>query len=144
MMTASRAVALALAVTFGAVGLMFLFAPAIAAIPFEEASRLLAIRALPTGDIQFGLFRVLAAAYMYLVAWLAWMTFNRPAEDVWPGLLAQAKLASAVFSLVLIAYAGWNLVLVTNAVVDGLLGALALWLRRQALARRSAAPVVAP
>lgn len=131
-----RAIALALAVTFAAVGLVFFLAPGSVATLFEHVSRLLAIPALPAGDIQSGLFRVLTAAFMYLVAWLAWMMFRRPDEAVWPAVLAQAKLASATFSFILIVSQGPSLVLVANGVVDGLLGVLALWLRRQALSRR--------
>ena len=127
-----RAIALALAATFAGVGLVFCFTPGSVAAFFSLPSRW---SALPAGDIEDGLFRVLAAAYMYLVAWLAWKMFARPDEAMWPAILAQAKLASAAFSVVLILLNGPTLVLVANAIVDGLLGALAFWLRRQVLRR---------
>lgn len=133
-MSKYRLIALALALTFAAVGLLFLVAPAGVASAFEQASRLAAIPALPVGGIESGLFRALAAAYMYLVTWLAWMMFRRPEEAAWPGLLAQAKLASAAFSLFLAIYQGPSLVLLVNGVVDGFLGVLALALRREAIA----------
>jgi hypothetical protein len=135
-MSTYRAIALALAVTFAAVGLVFFFAPGRVAALFDQASRLAAIPALPAGDIQSGLFRVLAAAYMYIVAWLAWKMFTRPDESVWPAILGRAKLASATFSFALIAVQGPSLVLAANGVVDGVLGLLALGLRRQALRRQ--------
>jgi hypothetical protein len=137
-----RAIALALAVTFAAVGLAFLAAPGSVNLLFERAARVLPIGRLPAGGLEGGLFPVLAAAYMYLVAWLSWMTFRRPKEAAWPLVLAQAKLASAVVSIALAAAQGPSLALAANAVVDGLLGGLALWLRRQAL-RRARREVVA-
>ena len=142
-MSTYRAIALALSATFAAVGLLFFVAPDSVAWPFEQLSRLLAIPALPAGDIPSGLFRVLTTAYMYLVMWLAWMMFRRPDEAVWPAVLAQAKLASATFSLILCVIQGPSLVLVANGVVDGFLGVLALWLRQQALSRQRVEPVAA-
>jgi hypothetical protein len=129
-----RAIALALAATFAAVGLVFFVAPGGVSAFFDQLSRRAPMAA---GDVEGGLLRVLAASYMYLVAWFAWMMFRRPDEPTWPAVLAQAKLASAGFSLVLIVIRGPSLVLAANAIVDGGLGALAVWLRRQA-ARRGA------
>jgi hypothetical protein len=136
-----RAVALALTATFAVVGLAFFFAPGGVAAVFD---RLAPPTSMPAGDVGGGLFRVLAAAYMYLVAWVAWMMFRRPDEAVWPAILAQAKLASAAFSLVLIFILGPSLVLAANATVDGCLGFLALWLRHQASGRRAGGQAPAP
>jgi hypothetical protein len=122
-----RAIALALAATFAVVGLVFFFTPGSVAALFGLLSRWVA---MPAGEVEGNLFRVLAAAYMYLVAWLAWMMFKRPDEAVWPGILARAKLASATFSVVLVLLLGPSLLLAANAIVDGSLGALALWLRQ--------------
>jgi len=127
-----RALALALAATFAAVGLLFLFAPGSVSTLFGLLSRWVA---LPAGDVEGGLFRALAAAYMYLVTWLAWTMFKHPDEALWPGILAQAKLASATLSVVLILLQGPTVLLAANAVVDGFLGALALWLRQHLLRR---------
>ncbi len=129
-----RALALALAAAFAVVGLLFLFTPGGVAALFGPLSPWAALEA---GDVEGGLFRVLAAAYMYLVAWLAWTMFKRPDEAVWPGILAQAKLASATLSGVLILLQGPTLLLAANAVVDGFLGALALWLRHLVVRRRT-------
>ena len=70
-----RALALALAAAFAVVGLLFLFTPGGVAALFGSLSPWAALQA---GDVEGGLFRVLAAAYMYLVAWLAWTMFKRP------------------------------------------------------------------
>lgn len=136
--SAYRTTALVLAATFAAVGLLFFVSPGTVTWCFEQASGRLGLRGLPAGDASSGLFRVLAAAYMYLVAWLAWMMSRQPDEAVWPTVLAQAKFASAGFSLVLAIVLGPSLVIVTNAIVDGLLGLLALRLRRAAAGRHRA------
>jgi len=70
---------------------------------------------------------------MYLVSLLAWLMFRRPAEPAWPALLAQAKLASAVISFALFSAHRPYAIYLVNGIVDGLLGVLALALRRQAL-----------
>jgi hypothetical protein len=135
-----RPVALVLAVTFALTGLVFLASPqqvnvALGALGIGGG------RALPAGDLESGLFRALAGAYMYLAALLAWLTFRRPAEPAWPMLLAHAKLASALVSFILFAAHRPYLVYAVNGAVDALLGALALVLRREAAAaaRRFAA-----
>lgn len=135
--SAYRGIALALAATFAAVGLLFFVSPGSVTWCFEQVSGRLGVRALPGGDVPSGLFRALAAAYMYVVAWLAWMMARQPHETAWPTVLAQAKFASAGFSVVLAIVLGPSLVLVTNAVVDGLLGLLALRLRREPARRHS-------
>jgi succinate dehydrogenase/fumarate reductase cytochrome b subunit len=80
---------------------------------------------------------VLAVAYMYIVTLLAWMMFRRPADPVWPALLAQAKFASALVSILLFALAGPYLVYAANGVVDGLIGVAVLLLRRHLAPPRS-------
>ncbi|RPJ66891.1 MAG: hypothetical protein EHM24_21040 [Acidobacteria bacterium] len=127
-----RAIALLLAVTFAVTGLVFLAAPGQVNV-FLDRLGVGAGQALPAADLDSGLFRALAGAYMYLVSLLAWLMFRRPAEPAWPALLAHAKLASAAISFVLFAAHRPYLVYLINGVVDGLLGTLALVLRRQAV-----------
>lgn len=136
-MRAYRAIALALAVAFVAVGIAFLVEPDVVAAVCARVSRLTGIPVLPIGSVESGLFRVLAAAYMYVVAVLAWMMFWRPAEAVWPAMLAHAKLASATLSVVLCVIQEPSLLLAANGIVDGAIGILALWFRHQAMRRRS-------
>jgi hypothetical protein len=126
-----RATALVLGVTFAVTGLVFLCAPGQVNV-FLDRLGVGAGRALPAADLDLGLFRALAGAYMYLVTLLAWLMFRHPAEPRWPTLLAHAKLASAVISFALFVAHRPHLVYVINGVVDGLLGALALVLRRRA------------
>ena len=132
-----RMTALALAVAFAAVGLVFLFAPGALQGAFDSLGRQAGIKGMPVGDAESGLFRVLAVAYMYVVTILAWMMFRRPADPVWPALLAQAKFASALVSILLFALAGPYLVYAANGVVDGLIGVAVLLLRRHLAPPRS-------
>ena len=130
-----RATALVLAASFAVTGVVFLAAPAQVGALLRAAG-IAGGEGMPVADVESGLFRALAVAYMYLVTLFAWLMFRRPAEPAWPMLLAHAKLASAVVSLVLFAgHAPYPIYLV-NAVVDGLLGVLALALWRGAVSRR--------
>lgn len=127
-----RSIALALAVAFAATGLVFLAAPAQVNV-FLGALGIGAGEALPAADLDSGLFRALAGAYMYLVTLFAWRMFRRPAEPAWPTFLAHAKLASALISFLLFAAHRSYLVYLLNGIVDGVLGALAFALRGQAV-----------
>ena len=139
-----RAIALSFAVVFAAAGLVFLVAPATLWTAIEQAAETVGMEGMPAGDAQAGLFRALAVAYMYVVALLAWMMFRRPAEPIWAGLLAHAKLASAVISLLLFAFHGRYFAYVANGVVDGAIGVTALVLRGIAAGLRGANPSSGP
>ena len=134
-----RAIAFAFAVIFAAVGVMFLAAPGEVRALFDQVGIGAASPGMTAADVDSGLFRALAVAYMYLVALLAWMMFRRPTEPVWPTLLANAKLASATVSFVLFVAHRPYLVYPVNGVVDGLIGATALLLRRRAIRWRDEA-----
>jgi hypothetical protein len=126
-----RTIALALAVVFALVGVVFLAAPGAVLDLFEWVGATTGRPGMPAADVQSGLFRVLAVAYMYVVAWLAWMMFRRPGEPTWPTLLAHAKFASAAVSLLLFVAHAPYLAYLANGTVDGVLGTLALLLRRR-------------
>jgi hypothetical protein len=132
-----RASALAFAVAFAAVGIVFLLAPGAVWLPFERLARPVGIPGVPAAGGSGGLFRALAAAYMYGVALLAWMMFRRPGERVWPALLAHLKLASAAASFVLLVLDGFYLVYLANGLVDGVIGAAVLLLRRRVCVARA-------
>ena len=134
-----RAIALAFAVIFAAVGVMFLAAPGEIRALLDQVGIGTATPGMPAADVDSGLFRALAVAYMYLVALLAWMMFRRPTEPAWPTLLSNAKLASATVSFVLFVAHRPYLVYPVNGVVDGLIGATALLLRRRAIRWRDEA-----
>ncbi|MBE3096050.1 MAG: hypothetical protein IMZ55_09650 [Acidobacteria bacterium] len=134
-----RTMALALATTFLVVGIVFLTGPHIVQALFDWMARWVAVPGMPAGEVGAGLFGALAVAYMYMVSLLAWMMFRRPTEAVWPALLAHAKLASAALSFILMVAQGPTVICAANGVVDGLIGVLALILRRQVIRRLDAA-----
>ncbi len=122
---AYKAVSLGLAVVFAVVGAIFLIIPGETLAFFNALSRRLGLAEGPVGRSFFG---VLAGAYMYVVTALAWLMYRHPRERIYPLLLGQAKVASAVLSFLLFAvHAPW-LVYLANGVVDGALGVLALGL----------------
>ncbi len=133
-----RATGLVFAVAFAVVGLLFLLAPGVVQAAVGQAGQAVGLPGLPDGDVQSGLFRALAVAYMYVVTLLAWMMFRRPAEPLWPGLLAQAKLASAAVSFLLLVFHGRYFAYAANGVIDGAIGVVALALRGFASSTRSA------
>ena len=126
---AYRLVALGMAVVFAAVGLLFLCLPGGVLRFFDSISPAAGFEPSPAEGGT--LYTVLAAAYMYLVTLFAWGMYRRPENPAFPALLANAKLASSVLSLVLFFMAQRALVLLVNGVVDGVLGAgvLMMYLR---------------
>lgn len=128
-----RAVSLGLAVVFAVVGAIFLVIPGETLAFFNTLSRHVGLAEGPVGRSFFG---VLAAAYMYVVTALAWLMYRHPQDKVYPLLLGQAKIASAVLSFLMFAvHAPWLIYLV-NGIVDGGLGlvVLALYFRAKAAA----------
>jgi hypothetical protein len=120
-----RLAGLAMAVTFAGVGLVFLFLPERVLVLFNRLSP----PGLSPAPVQPGsFFPILAVAYMVLVTGLAWQMFKKPGNPVFPLLLAQGKLASSLLSLYFFFTRAPYLVCLANAVVDGGIGALVLWL----------------
>jgi hypothetical protein len=118
-----KAFALALVVTFAAVGAIFLFLPGGTLAFFNALS---ARWGMVQGPAEGSFFVVLAAAYMTVVTVLAWRLYRSPGDRASARLLVQAKLASSVLSLAVFALsARWSILLV-NGLVDGALG-LAVW-----------------
>jgi len=122
-----RTASLAMASTFAAVGLAFLFRPEQLLGFFNRLSAPLGLAPAPLRPGVF--FPVLAVAYMYLVTLLAWLMARRPGDPLLPLLLAQGKFASAILSLAFFFASGPLLIFLVNAGVDAAIGALALWLR---------------
>lgn len=118
----------AMAACFVAVGLAFYAAPGAILEWFNRLSAPLGLAPAPVQPGSF--FPVLALAYMYLVTLLAAMMFRKPGDPLFPALLAQAKLASSALSLLFFFGRAPYLICLANAVVDGGIGALALWLSR--------------
>jgi hypothetical protein len=129
-----RFFSLAMAATFGAVGLVFLFLPDQV---LDFFNRLSPPMGLPPAPVQAGSFYpVLALAYMVLVTGLAAQMFRQPGNRAFPSLLVLGKLASCALSLFFFFGQAPYLVCLANAVVDGGIGVLVLWLH--ALQRKHA------
>ena len=121
-----RSLGLAMALIFAAVGLVFVFLPERVLEFFNRLSLPLGLAPAPVRPGSF--FPILAAAYMVLVAALAWLMFKKPANPFMPQLLALGKLASALISLAYFFWSAPYLVCLANAVVDGGIGLLVLGL----------------
>ena len=121
-----RLVSLALAVAFAAVGLVFLFLPGGVLEFFNRLSPPLGMAPAPVHPGSF--FPILAVAYMVLVTSLAGLMFSRPGNPLLPLLLAQGKFASSFLSLFFFFGRAPYLVCLANAVIDGGIGVLVLWL----------------
>lgn len=133
-----RLASLAMAACFAAVGLAFYAAPEAVLEWFNRLSAPLGVTPAPVQAGSF--FPVLALAYMVLVFVLAGQMFRKPGNPVFPMLLALAKLASSVLSLVFFFGRAPYLVCLANAIVDGGIGALVLWLSRLQKRRAGSRP----
>jgi hypothetical protein len=121
-----RLASLVMAVIFAVVGLVFLVLPDQVLGFFNHLSPPLGLAAAPVQSGSF--YPILAVAYMYMVTLLAWWMFRKPGNPLLPLLLAQAKFASAMLSLAFFFAGAPYLICLANAVVDGGIGALVLWL----------------
>jgi len=121
-----RLISLSAALVFGVVGIIILLSPERVIAVFNQLSPMLH---LPISPVEPGVFlRALAAAYMYVVTLIALMMFINPRVVLLPKLLAHAKLASAGISLYLFVFGEPYLILLTNFVVDGIIGLTAVYL----------------
>jgi len=121
-----RFVSLAMAATFAAVGLVFLFLPDRVLVFVNRLSPPLGLSPAPVQPGSF--FPILAAAYMYLVTLLAGLMFKKPGNPIFPILLIQGKIASSILSMFFFFGRAPYLACLANAVVDGAIAALVLWL----------------
>jgi len=120
-----RTISLSLCLIFILVGVIFLFLPEEVLIFFNFLSGLLGMTPAPI--IAGNFYLILAVAYMYLVAVLAYLMFRQPENRSFPLLLVQGKWASAMLSLFLFVSQSPYLIYLTNFFIDGFLGALALF-----------------
>jgi hypothetical protein len=115
---------LGFAAVFAVIGLVFLLIPGDVLVFFN---RLSGAFGLPQAPVQgAGFYLALAAAYMYLVTALAFLTYRHPEVKWFPLLLANGKLASSALSLYLFVTHQPYLIYITNCIVDGLIGFAAL------------------
>lgn len=117
---------LSLCVIFMMVGLIFLFRTEDVLIFFNYLSKYLGMSPAPLAAKNFYL--ILAVAYMYLVAVLAYFMYRQPQNRAFPVLLIHGKWASALLSLFLFLSHSPFLIYLTNFLVDGFLGFLVLFM----------------
>jgi hypothetical protein len=125
-----RPASLAMAIGFGAVGLIFLLLPSGVLGFFDALSPQIGLK--PAGPAA-GFYLALAVAYMYVVTLLAGWMYARPENATLPVLLINAKAASALLSFGLFAFRQPALIYLANGVVDGLIaaGVLLLYLKHE-------------
>jgi len=133
-----RTAGVVLAGAFAAVGLAFLFVPSGVVSFFNRISAPWGFPAAPAEGP--GLYVLLAVSYMVVVTALASGMARRPADLIYPRLLALAKITSSVLSLGFFILRARTFVLLVNGVVDGLIGLFVLWLSLAPKQNRDAAP----
>lgn len=119
-----RIISLMLSIIFLAVGFLFLLIPEKVLSFFNTVSGYIGFSTSPVDSIDFYL--VLAVAYMYLAALLAFLMWRHPENHHFPLLLAHGKIASSLLSILLFAVRWPYLIFLANFAVDGLIGIVAL------------------
>jgi hypothetical protein len=127
-----------LAVSFAAVGLVFLVIPGRVLGLFNTLGDAIGLAASPTE--AFTLYLALAVAYMYVVTLLAVQMARHPEVTAYAWILVNAKAASALVCLVLFAAQGQYLIYLANAAVDGTIAVL-VWLIAVRGLSRDGAPI---
>jgi hypothetical protein len=117
-----------LAVSFAAVGLVFLLAPD-ATLSFLDSAGALFGRFDPTPKTGARLWLALAVAYMLLVTLLAWLA-QRDLSKARPylGLLFAGKAASSLLALAAYASVSTSFPYLANFIVDGAIALVVAWL----------------
>lgn len=115
---------LSFSIVFIIVGLIFFSIPEKVLDFFNTLSGYLGMAPTPVIGVDF--YVVLAVAYMYLVALLAFLMYRHPGNRYFPLLLANGKLASSLLSLYVFLFYLASLIFVVNCLVDGLIGLAAL------------------
>ena len=101
---------------FFIVGLIFLVIPGRVLVFFNTLSSHFAM--VPTPVIGINFYLVLAVAYMYLAALLAFLMYRHPENKYFPFLLAHGKLASSLLSLYIFSVHLPSLIIVVNCIVS--------------------------
>lgn len=122
-----KSVNLALSAIFAAVGLLFLFAPDRVLVFFNSLSEFIGMVPTPTEGVGFYL--ILAVAYMYVVALLAFLISRYPTNHQLLFVLINAKLASSLLSFAFFFALHPYLIFLTNGIVDGVIAGGLLYLR---------------
>ena len=120
-----RFISLILAIVFGSVGLIFLFISDGVIEFFNSIAALAGMKLSPTSGVNFYL--ILAIGYMYLVSLIAFMMYKYPDNRYFPLLLSNAKIASSILSLYFFIWHQPYLIYITNCLIDGSIGGVALY-----------------
>lgn len=110
-------------IIFFIVGFIFLLIPSRVLVFFNTLSGYFGMAPSPVIGPNF--YIVLAVAYMYLVALLAFLMYRNPENKHFPLLLANGKLASSLLSLYIFSFHQLFLIFIVNCIVDGLIGVAA-------------------
>lgn len=120
-----RTICLLMTIIFAIVGLIFLFLANGVLEFFNSIAIYFGMKQSPVEGVNFYL--ILASGYMYLVSLLAYLMYKHPDQPYLPLLLTHAKLASSVLSLGFFIWHQPYPIYITNCIVDGSIGLLALY-----------------
>ena len=115
---------LSMAITFAAVGILFLFMADDVLMFFNQLSPIVGM--IPSSGEGFGFYLILAVGYMYLVTLLAVFMYRQPQNPYFPLLLLNGKAASSALSFALLALHQPYLIYLTNGIVDGTIAIIVL------------------
>ncbi|HUI29668.1 MAG TPA: hypothetical protein VLX91_05590 [Candidatus Acidoferrales bacterium] len=115
-----RYVSIIMAIIFGVVGILFLFMSSDVLVFFNRMSGLLGMEQGESAGEHF--YVILAVAYMYVVALLAFLMYHDPRNASFPFILFNAKVASSIVSAATFLFGRHLLIYITNCIVDGLIG----------------------
>lgn len=130
-----KIIGLTLALTFAAVGAIFLLAPETVLRGLNSLARSMGAGESPLHDPGF--FSVMTAAYMAGVTILAFRIYLFPAVPLHPLLLAQTKAASSLLSFGGFLFHRPDFILLANGLVDGSLALLVFLIYRSVKSRKN-------
>lgn len=136
---AYRYISISFGIIFGLVGITFLFMGDEVMVVFNRISAVVGMEQVEPVKGHF--FGILAAAYMYVVALLALLMYRNPKEPLYPFILLNAKMASAVISFMMFLTDKYLLIYISNGIVDGLIGWLVFFMYRYSKRNAASMPI---
>lgn len=120
-----RAVSMIFVALFAITGILFLGIPDKVIAFFNSFSSFFGMPESPANGGR-NIYLILAVGYMYLVTLLAFLMFKHPENRYFALLLANAKIASSILSLAFFLLDAQYLIYLSNFIIDGLIGLVAL------------------